>query len=333
MKKITTRLDKYCKLLENIYGEKIVKAFTTKNENTLTMNDVANNQKAKKEYDRKDGEGCKRCQADFRNKENFFKRNLEFPGWIDKLEFSENSPAKDIMIIGEAPTTLKEQVDQINIAFGLGLYPIKNNGKLDFEQLKKTYVGEKTRLDSIIRKQTKKNRFWEYLNGLFSKKLDIVKPMIYITDLCKCNDDIKSKNKKEQKNQLIWKKCLNSYLIREIELINPKLVIFQGWDSYKCYMSYLEENKIITKRKDILEDIKEYYPQAGYSETSLYLNPQYGKFPLNGKQIHFFVIFHQTNFFGKYKENYDITDYTNRHSEFIEKKIIDKVLKINEKKN
>ena len=98
-------------------------------------------------------------------------------------------------------------------------------------------------------------------------------------------------------------------------------------------MSYLEKNKIITKRKDILEDIRRYYPEAGYSETNLYLNPQYGKFPLNGKQIHFFVIFHQTNFFGKYKEKYDITDYTNRHSEFIEKKIIDKVLKINEKKN
>lgn len=337
MTKITTRLNKYCKLLEAIYGKKIVKAFTTRNDNnnTLRMNDVANNQKEKKEYDREDEEGCKKCKDDFRNKD-FFKRNLEFPGWIGKLKFfenSENSPAKDIMIIGEAPTTIKAQVDQINIAFGLGLYPIKNNGKFNFDQLEETYLGEKTRLKRIIKNQTEKNRFWEYLNDLFSNKLDTIKSKIYITDLCKCNDDIKSKVKKERKNQLIWQKCRDSYLIKEIELINPTLIIFQGWESYKCYMSYLEKNKIITKRKDILEDIRRYYPEAGYSETSLYLNPQYGKFPLNGKQIHFFVIFHQTNFFGKYKEKYDITDYTNRHSEFIEKKILDKVLKINEKKN
>lgn len=323
VKKIMTRLDTYCKLLEDIYGKRIVKKFTMKNKSTFTlrMNSEEKNQIAKKEYDREDGEGCKICKKDFRNKEDFFKRNLEFPGWIGNLNFSGTTPAKEIMIIGESPPPLKEQ---INIAFGLGLYPIKNNGKFNFDQLEETYLGEKTRLKRIIKNQTEKNRFWEYLNDLFSNKLDTIKHKIYITDLCKCNDDIKSKVKKERKNQLIWQECRDSYLIKEIELINPTLIIFQGWESYKCYMSYLEKNKIITKRKDILEDIRRYYPEAGYSETSLYLNPQYGKFPLNGKQIHFFVIFHQTNFFGKYKEKYDITDYTNRHSEFIEKKIIDK---------
>ncbi len=322
------RLEKYCALLGNIYGESIVKSFTTKNDNnyTLTMNNEENNQKAKKDYDREDGEGCKICQTDFRNKENFFKRNLEFPGWIEDLKFSGTTPAKEILIIGEAPPPLEEQ---INIAFGLGYYPIESDGKLNFVQLRKTYSGEEELLNKIINNQTNKNKLWEYLNLLFLKKLDDIKPKIYITDLCKCNDDIKSKTKKERKNICIWKKCRNNYLIKEIELINPKLIIFQGWNSYKCYMSYLEENKIITLRKEILENIEEYYPQASYSKTSLYLNPFYGKFPFNRKQIHFFIIFHQSNFFGKYKEKYDITAYTSRHSKFIKKKILGEVLQIN----
>ena len=316
------RLDTYCKLLEDIYGKSIVKLFTTRNKSnlTLTMNNEENNQKAKKDYDRKEGEGCTACKSIFRNP-NFFKRNLEFPGWIDDLEFSENS-AKEIMIISEAPTTLK---DQINIAFGLGYFPIESDGKLNFDQLRKTYSGEKELLNKIINNQTNKNKLWKYLNLLFLKKLNDIKPKIYITDLCKCNDDIKSKIKKEQKNQLIWKKCRNNYLIKEIELINPKLIIFQGWNSYKYIMKYLEENKIITKRKAILENIEKYYPQAGYFETRLYLNPFYGKFPFNGKQIHFFVIFHQSNFI-TYKKKYDITAYTSRHSKFIEEKILGEVL-------
>ena len=149
------RLEEYCKLLKAIYGKRLLEYFTTKDENlqTLTMNNEANNQLKVKGFDRSEGEGCDICKDKFRNKENFYKRNLEFPGWIGNLNFSNNTPAKEIMIIGEAPPRLKVQV---NIAFGLGYFPIDTDGNLGFDQLYKTYSEDKSRADKIKKDQEKK---------------------------------------------------------------------------------------------------------------------------------------------------------------------------------
>lgn len=99
-------------------------------------------------------------------------------------------------------------------------------------------------------------------------------------------------------------------------------------------MEYLEGKKIIESRRVILEDIKRYYPkneEPSYSETKLYYNPFFGKFPFNGHNIYFFIIFHQVNFSGRYRKKYNRTNYINRNLPFIEKKILKEVLKINEK--
>ena len=299
-----SRLDTYCKLLENIYGKGIVQSFTTRDNSNqwLTMNDEANNQKEKKNYNRNDGEGCKKCQTDFRNKEKFFKRNLEFPGWIRYLDFFETTPAKEIMIIGESPPQLKEQ---INIAFGLGYYPIERNGKLNFDQLKKTYSGEKELLEKIKNYQIKNNILWVYLNLLFSGKLDDIKHKIYITDLCKCYDHTKKD---------MWKKCLTECLIKEIELINPTLIVFQGWSSYKYVMEYLEKHGLIDSKREF------------YSNQL-----HFGKFPFKGKEINFFKIHHQAHFVQWHKglEGNKIFDYTNQNRQFIKKKILKEVLNKN----
>lgn len=323
------RLEDFCKLLDNIYGKEVVSLFTTQNDSndTLSMNKEAHNQKSIKDYKRKDGEGCEICYMDFRNKETFFKRNLEFPGWVEKLNFSKTNPAKRIMIIGEAPPPL---VEQINIAFGLGYLPIERDGNLNFVQLRKTYKGEEKRVNKIISNQTKKNKLWVYLNLLFSDKLNKIKPMIYLTDLCKCNDDNSS-----GKNEKIWKKCRDNYLIKEIALINPSLIIFQGWSSYVYLRDYLKCEKIIKSEGEILQNVelinKRYYrEEVGYSKKSLYYNPFYGKLPFNGKHIPFFIIFHQSNFTNqKKKKKYNRTDYINRHSEFVKEKILSEVLNLN----
>ena len=232
-----SRLEEFYCLLKHIYGKSIVEAFTVKNKNEskLTMNNELANLKAKKNYDREEGEGCTTCKPPIYRNSNFSKRILEFPGWIEYLDFTGNTLAKEIMIIGEAPTTLK---DQINISFGLGLYPIEDDGTLNFDQLKKIYSEEKTQLNDIL-EILKGNQLWEYLNLLFLYKLNVIKPKIYITDLCKCNDDIKTNKKKHQKNKNMWANCLTKCLIEEIKLINPKLIIFQGWESYKSVMKYL----------------------------------------------------------------------------------------------
>lgn len=273
-----SRLEEYCALLGNIYGERIVKLFTSKNENafTLTMNNEENNQKAKKDYDREKGEGCKTCKDKFRNEnnKNFFKRNLEFPGWIEYLNFSGTIPAKEIMIIGVEPPPLK---DQINISFGLGLYPIQNDGKLNIQGLGK-------------------NELWEYINQLFLGKLDVIKQKIYITDLCKCNDHTEKKE--------MWSKCLTKCLIEEIKLINPKLIIFQGWDSYKYLMNFLF-HKGLREEPDFSKNLSD--------------DPHYDMLCFNQKEIHFFTIIHQASF--RYMKKEEKSEYITRMQKFIETQI------------
>ncbi len=315
------RLEKYCSLLEHIYGERIVDSFTTRNEknSSLTMNNEYDNQISRKGYERKENDGCITCKSIFRNP-NFSKRILEFPGWIEYLDFSGTKPAKEIMIIGEAPTTLK---DQINITFGLGFYPIDNDGNLNFDQLKEIYSGEKIQLKAIL-KSVRPNRLWEYLNLLFLKKLDIIKPKIYITDLCKCNDDI-VRDGNLNKNQSMWTKCLTECLIKEIELINPSLIIFQGGSPYKEVRSYLKDQGII---RSIINTEKD-FPKLGdpnfYDKN--YSKPDFGKFPFNGKDIYFFKIYHQAAF-NRYLKISDRNNYISQNLRFIEKKILKEVLNI-----
>lgn len=292
-----TRLEKFNKLLGDIYGKRIVKEFTTKDKDsdTLRMNSVANNQKAKKEYGRNEGEGCKECKGEFRNKNiTFFKRNLEFPGWIDKLDFSGTTPAKEIMIIGIEPPQLKEQ---INISFGLGLHPIESNGELNFDQLKKTYSGENSRFEKIRSNQESDNAMWKYLNRLFSGKLDGIKDQIYITDLCKCND--------KTKDNVMWKNCFSAFLIKEIELINPNLIIFQGWAPYKFVLEHFLKKDQVPKNP-----------------------PYYGEFPLKGKNVSFFKIYHQAYVRDRLDEN-GKSNYINPKSEFIKNNILKEVPEIN----
>lgn len=328
------RLDTFCKLLEDIYGERIVESFTVRNKNNLTlkMNYEHNNQIAKKNYDRKDGEDCDTCKPNFRNIKtvNFFKRILEFPGWVEYLDFSGTTPAKEIMIIGEAPTKLK---DQINIAFGLGFYPIEHDGKFNFDHLRKIYSKEEVKLKAIIKNQVSKNILWIYLNHLFLNKLEILKPKIYITDLCKCNDDVESDNKKEEKNQCMWRVCRDKYLIKEIKLINPKLIIFQGGSSYTFVMRYLKSEGLIKSKRSILEETERYYPKPGepdYYEKS-FSEPCFGKFPLNGNNYYFFKIYHQAYFVRWFKglEGTQIFNYINQNHQFIKKKFLKEVLNIN----
>ena len=328
------RLEKYCALLEHIYGKSIVELFTVNDKSNLNLiiKNEYDNQVSRKDYERKENEGCITCKSIFRNP-NFSKRILEFPGWIEGLNFTGTTPSKEIMIIGEAPTNLK---DQINIAFGLGLFPIENDGKLNNNQVNEIYSKEQTQLEIILNKQVKKNKLWEYLNLLFLKKLDIIKPKIYITDLCKCNDDIKKEFIKDNKiryeldkNEEMWEECLTECLIKEIELINPSLIIFQGGKSFKFVMRYLKSKGLIKSIQNILINTEKDFPKLGdqnfYDKN--YSNPCFGKFPFKGKDIYFFKIYHQAAF-NRYLKISDRNNYIKQNHQFIEKKILKEVLNI-----
>ncbi len=62
-----------------------------------------------------------------------------------------------------------------------------------------------------------------------------------------CSEDICRSGIKDtynRTNKKIWKVCLENYLIHEIDLINPKLIIFQGNTAYNYLRKILlEKNK------------------------------------------------------------------------------------------
>ena len=80
-------------------------------------------------------------------------------------------------------------------------------------------------------------------------------------------------------------------------------------------MSYLKDKKEI-------EETNRYYPKPGepdyYDEN--YSKPCFGKFPLKGKDIHFFKIYHQAAFTMGYLSISDRDNYIKQNRQFIEKK-------------
>jgi len=189
-------------LLNSIYGKRAVNSLVDLSnskgvelENSEELNNSIEN------YDRKGDEGCQACkQFYFEQKKDFLKRKMDFPSWLDSLDF-EKEHAKQIMMIGE---DVSPDIDgDIGVAYGLGRYPIMHNG---------------------VMKKEPRNKLWVWINELFDNRLELVKKNVYLTDTSKCH---------AYKISRIWKKCSQRFLLQEIELINPKLIIFQGATAYK----------------------------------------------------------------------------------------------------
>ena len=108
----------------------------------------------------------------------------------------------------------------------------------------------------------------------------------------------------------MWAECLSTYLIKEIELINPSLIIFQSWNPYKKINNYFGKK---------------------YSKEGITRNPHYGKFTFNGTVIPHFVIVHQSKIFGDKNNrlNIDIDEYINMIIRLIKNTILKEVPEIN----
>lgn len=154
------------------------------------------------------------------------------------------------MIIGEAAGS--GIATHINCTYGLSNTKIGDDGRIKtekiFEKLKEhsPKLGEsldllkvgKTKLKGLnLDNQIEKfrnnlhNNLWERLNRILPISLEALKSKVYVTDLVKCN----------ARGNSIWKrfkeKCFESFLIHEISIINPKLIIFLGISGY----DYLKE--------------------------------------------------------------------------------------------
>jgi len=252
------RLCDYVNMLYSIYGKKVVDSLTELNDTAIKLKETRRIEEFIDKYERKKGEGCQNCIECF--EAEFSRRKMDFPSWLNSLDFGEES-AKKIMIIGEdvSPKVPKD----INITYGLGRYEIRPNGK----------VGEEPG-----------NRLWVYLEKLSNGKLSLITENVYMTDICKCNAN---------KKRCIWNKCSSKFLLEEIKLINPRLVVFQGNTSYKYTKSVLNSRM---KEEDI----------SSYFECNTF--PKSGKISLLKDEAHFLKIYH-TSIANQKNWNKDLQGY------------------------
>ncbi len=244
-------LERFLRILETIYGPIAVDSITECVEpNTLSCKNPNKIGEFLSGYTREDGEGCQKCKQ-LIPAEPFSERLMDFPSWQGLLDFSKYH-VKQLMIIGEDVSPKIPYV--LNIAYGLSIHEISDEGVVAEE---------------------KRNKLWEHLKTIFSDRLDLVKRNIYVTDIAKCNSKTENENK-----TLVWDRCSKNFLLREIELINPKVIIFQGKNAY-------EYAKCLPTLKMKEEDISAYFGKNSF--------PKYGKILLQKREITFMRIYHTSN--------------------------------------
>jgi hypothetical protein len=295
----TNRIDEYWKLLSERYGPSILRELLIKNKNTLCLKSSSELTKILIPYCRVEHEGCQICRSKFTKKLNtinFHDRPMEFPGFINPLDF-EKEHIKDVMIIGEAagPSILTN----LNITFGLGWFHINENGVMDnkktardfnpaslnddkivYDKLTTLFKGE-TKYGELLKSfvgHTTNSKLWEYLSFFFSETFGILKENAYITDLVKCN----------AKGNNVWRsfqsECYNNFLKEEIRLINPKIIIFLGANSYEHIKKYVPFKQRIspTENNMLNGDFKEFnlfnkeYLKKYYESKIYNLKPYFG---------------------------------------------------------
>lgn len=293
----TNRIDEYWELLKKRYGLSILTELLIKSENTICLKNSRKLTKTLIPYCRDETDGCQLCKAKFKSKTNrfnFHERPMEFPGFINPLDF-EKEHVKEVMIIGQdaGPSILTK----LNIAFGLGWFHINekgemnnkktteefsvaslNNDKAVYDKLK-TIFNDKTKYQELLEEFVKNNtntKFWEYLSFFFSDKFGVLKENVYITDLVKCRE--KDFIASPECN------CYDNFLKEEINLINPRLIIFLGASSYEYVGSQFDFKKRISPTEKNLDntDLKEFnflnreYLKKYYESKIENLKPYFG---------------------------------------------------------
>lgn len=255
LKPISIKRHEYLDMLNSIYGKKVVNSLVDlPNDTIIKLKDSKKMNEFIETYVRSEDEGCQDCKELFL-KDSFSERKMDFPSWLGLLDFKIKH-VKQIMMIGEDVSPKIRKV--INITYGLGRYEIMPNGKI---------------------KEERGNDLWVCLNKLFDNKLYLVTKNVYMTDICKCN---------ARKNKKIWEKCSKKFLLKEIELINPKIIIFQGCKAY-------DYTKSILKNRMKEEDITSYFRDNTF--------PKFGKISLlNNEEINFLKIYHTSRANRRYRD-------------------------------
>lgn len=254
------RSAEYRDLLNTIYGKSVVDAFVKSSSDEVLekydsdkLNTFIKTRNTKDGKQWEENEGCKECKELC---EGFSKRKMDFPGWLGALDFSKKN-TKKIMLIGEDVGPIVKAY--INIAYGLGRY------KIDMET-------------SVLAEEPG-NHLWKILKKIFTKEigsktgLEGVMENIYISDMIKCNVSNEQKIK-----QLLQIRCSCAYLLEEIKLIRPMVIIFQGKNAYDYARQLFADNMIEATVA----------PEYRINDNF----PKYGEIKVDRMNIKFLKIFH-----------------------------------------
>jgi uracil-DNA glycosylase len=122
--------------------------------------------------------------------------------------------------------------------------------------------------------------------ALFDGKLELVKNNTYVTDISKCH---------AYKQKEIWTRCSKEFFDKEIKLINPSLIIFQGNSSYDCAKAVFDSN---IKEEDLPPQFKnKNFPKIG----KIFLSER--------KAISFLKIYHTSNANQAFRHTFESEDY------------------------
>ena len=157
---------------------------------------------------------------------NVEKKGMDFPGWLGKIDLTKKH-RKDIMVVGFSPS---RKIENVHVAFGLGYDYLSIN---DLNN-----IGPNSR------------RFWNAMIFLFDDDHEYINNNIYLTDLAYCN--CSSKDKKTLRF------CSKKHLLKEIEFINPKLIILNGY-GLKKHLYFLPRPSV-------------FIPHTTKNQTSHYFN-------------------------------------------------------------
>ncbi|MBA7539420.1 hypothetical protein ES705_31699 [subsurface metagenome] len=288
-------LKEYKDLLNSIYGEKVIEFLTeTFNGKELKLKCFKNNIKDFLDFKRDTSEDCNNCLENnlyksqkLSNSTIFENKIMEFPCWHTKypLDFTKDT-VKKYMIMGIDPGP-KIRSD-VHSAYELNLFELdkeQNNIMTEFEKIIKdsNYSIYNEHYNS-----SKGASLFPYLKDLFLDEYNKLLKELYITDVCKCLYDYEGENKGRQSD--VWNNCFQKCGIKEIEIINPELIIFQGstFESFKKIIKNSKKIEIVLK-----DEIINNYFDSSLIDMGI-RNRKFGYISINGHHIKFIKIYHSS---------------------------------------
>ncbi len=141
---------------------------------------------------------CPECPYKSHDSKSKIKK-MDFPSWIGSLKSDSNRSIREIMIIGKSVSDVVKTY--VHTAFNL---------QYDFNSI-----------DKIETLNHNSKRFWKIIQFLIGERYHNFIEHVYVTDLAYCNT----------KKPDVIHFCINQHLYQEIEYINPKLILINGFST------------------------------------------------------------------------------------------------------